>query len=39
MQDLDNLKKEYNSPRLTRIENAEEAVYEEKNRKKWKLCS
>ena len=30
MQDLDNLKKEYNSPRLTRIENAEEAVYEER---------
>lgn len=30
MQDLDNLKKEYNTPRRTRIENAKEAVYEEK---------
>lgn len=30
MQDLDKLKKEYQRPRRTRIENAEEAVYEEK---------
>ena len=30
IQDLDKLKKEYQRPRRTRIENAEEAVYEEK---------
>ena len=30
MQDLDQLKKEYNRKRRTKIENAEEAVYEEK---------
>lgn len=30
MQDLDQIKKEYSRPRRTRIENAEEAVYEEK---------
>lgn len=30
MQDLESLKKEYSRPRRTRIENAQEAVYEEK---------
>ena len=37
MQDLDNLKKEYNSPRLTRIENAEEAVYEERKQEEMEV--
>lgn len=39
IQELDALKKEYAHKRKTRIENAEEAVYEEKNSRRWTLCS
>jgi len=38
MKDLDRIKKEYASPRRTLIENAEEAVYEEKKQEEAEVC-
>ena len=38
VKDLDRIKKEYASPRRTLIENAEEAVYEEKKQEEAEVC-
>ena len=38
MKDLDAIKKEYGTPRRTLIENAEEAVYEEKKMEEMEVC-
>ena len=38
MKDLDAIKKEYGTPRRTVIENAEEAVYEEKKMEEMEVC-
>ena len=39
IKELQQIKKEYGRPRRTSVENAAEAVYEEKKSKRWKLCS
>jgi len=38
IKDLDQIKREYSSPRRTQIENAEEAVYEEKKPEESEVC-
>ena len=38
IKDLDSIKREYGTPRRTQIENAEEAVYEEKKQEEAEVC-